>query len=77
MYESAGRTTDVRFGKALQRLLELEPDRADLWLSLGNYQLAQGQLDEALESAAKAETKGAGEPAQLLIKAVGERRILP
>lgn len=77
MYESAGRTTDVRFGKALQRLVELEPDRADLWISLGNYQLAQGQLDEALESAAKAETKGAGEPAQLLIKAVAERRILP
>jgi tetratricopeptide (TPR) repeat protein len=77
MYESAGRTTDLRFGKALQRLVELEPDRADLWIGLGKYQLAQGHLDEALECAAKAETKGAGEPAQRLIKAVGERRILP
>ena len=77
MYEAAGRTTDLRFRRALQRLVELEPDRADLWISLGNSQLAQGQLDEALESAAKAETKGAGEAAKLLIKAVGERRILP
>jgi cytochrome c-type biogenesis protein CcmH/NrfG len=77
MYESAARTTDVRFVKALRRLVELEPDRADLWISLGNYQLAEGHLDEALESAAKAETRGAGTPAKLLIKAVGERRILP
>ncbi|RFC43279.1 MAG: Tetratricopeptide (TPR) repeat [Verrucomicrobia bacterium] len=77
MYEAAHRTTDVRFGKALERLVELEPDRADLWISLGKHQLAQGQLDQALESAVKAEAKGAGDRARLLIKAVGERRILP
>jgi tetratricopeptide (TPR) repeat protein len=77
MYESAHRETDVRLGKTLQRLLELGPERAELWLRLGKYQLDQGQLEDALESAAKAETNGAGEQAKLLIKAVDERRILP
>ena len=77
MYETAKRTTDKRFGKALQRLLEIHPDRGDLWLKLGYYQLNNGNLDQAIECARKAETGGSGAESKQLIQLALQRKIAP